>query len=105
MAEPDITIHECAVAIRVSAEINEMLDPAIAATLARMMLAARDEIVEYASEASVETANVALVRIVGFLWDSTPTALNNAPQVNAMRMSGAMSLLSPWRTPQSEAAR
>ena len=99
MSEPDITIHECAVAIRVSAEINELLDPATMAILARMMVTAKDEIVAYSPDCPVETGNVALTRIVGFLWDQSPTALNNAPAQNPMRQSGAMALLSFWHTP------
>lgn len=63
MSEPDITIHETAVAIRVSGEINELLDPATMAILGRMMVAAQDEIASYAPDAPKHTANIALIRI------------------------------------------
>ena len=91
-----ITIPEMAQALRITADM-EVVPSTIVEILARMMVVGLDEIQVYAPEAPTSTKAESLVRFVGFLYDSTATALNNAPQVDAFRMSGAMAMLAPYR--------
>ena len=95
MPTPIITIPEMAHALRITADM-EVVPSTIVEILAGLMVVGLDLFQVYAPEAPTSTKAEALVRFVGFLYDSPNTALNNAPQVNAFRMSGAMAILSSY---------
>ena len=90
-----ITIPAMAQALRITTDM-EVVPSVIAEILARMMVAGLDQMQVYAPTAPATTKAEALTRFVGFFYDTQSTALNNAPQVNAFRMSGAMAMLSPY---------
>ena len=92
MAAPLITIPEMAVALRLEASINEVLDSTIVGILAREMVAGIEQITSYAPDAPEPVASEALVRLVGFYFDrpSEPT-----PFVS----SGAKAMLAYWHIP------
>ena len=89
-----LTVDEVAQALRLS--VDEPLPEPTRSILERQLAVAEAEIDDYAPGADTFSRNEAVIRMVGFLVDSTPTALNNAPQVNILRMSGAMALVSRW---------
>ena len=91
-----MTIDELGAALRLTT--GEPVEEPTLSILQRLLGVAEAEIDGYAPGAPDTTKNVAIIRMVGFLVDATPTALNNAPQVNAMRMSGAMGLLASWHS-------
>ena len=64
--------------------------------LGRQLGTAQDLVNQYAPTAPELVQNSAIIQICGYLYDATNTALNNAPQVDALAMSGAKSLLSPY---------
>ena len=92
MAAPLITIPEMAVALRIEASINEVLDSVIVGILARQMVAGIAEITSYA-DAPEANASEALIRLVGYYYDrpSDPNPFTN---------SGARAMLSSWHIPQ-----
>ena len=67
--------------------------------LARQLLAAEIEVDGYAPGADIFTQTEAIIRLVGYYYDSTNTALNNAPAQNALVMSGAKAILSRYHVP------
>ena len=89
-----LTIDALAAALRLTT--GEAVEEPNRSKLERQLRAAEAEVDDYAPGANAFSRNEAIIRLVGFLLDSTPTALNNAPQVNALRMSGAMALVSQW---------
>ena len=75
--------------------VGQPPDATLAAVLERMKAAAEKLIAEYAPNPPDAIAEQATILVCQFLYD-TQTPLNNAPQVSAMRMSGALNLLAPW---------
>ena len=96
MPRADITIPETAVAIRLESSINETLDPALMGILARQMVVAIDLIELYAEPAPIPVKNECVIRIVGYLFESSPLDPGDA-----FAHSGARSLLAPYHEPQS----
>ena len=87
-----LTIDELGAALRLTP--GEPVPSPTREILERQLLAAEGQVDDYAPGADSFTKAEAIIRIVGFYFDSPNTALNNAPQVNAFRMSGAMAMLS-----------
>ena len=97
-----LTVADLAAAIRLEADGSVPPEPQLT-ILHRQIRVAEAEIDGYAPGASDYTKDEAAIRMIGYLYDSPNTALNNAPQVNAFRMSGAMALLHRWHVPGSAA--
>ena len=97
MTTPIITIPEMAHSLRLTADM-EVVPSIIADILAGLMVVGLDQIQLFSPTAPTSTKAEALTLFVGFIFDSTPTALNNAPAQNPFRMSGAMAMLAPWHT-------
>ena len=91
-----LTVDELAAALRLTT--GEPVEEPLLSILGRQLSAAAGEVDDYAPTADGFTKAEAIIRLVGFFFDSTNTALNNAPQVNAFRMSGAMAMLSRYHT-------
>ena len=67
--------------------------------LVELMQAGTERVELYAPDAPKDTQNLALSRVCGYWYDAPATGLNNSPQVDAFRISGAMALLAPFRNP------
>ena len=91
-----MTVDELAMALRLT--VDEAVPEPTRSILQRQLLVAEAEIDKYAPDAPEYNRAEAVIKMVGFLIDSTNTALNNAPQVNSLRMSGAMALVSRWHS-------
>ena len=94
-----ITVSEIAAAVRLTADPTQPPEEPYLGILTRQWEVARDRIDGYAPDAPQTTKNEAAVRAIGYLLDGSNTALNNAPQVDSFRLSGAMALLAPYRVP------
>lgn len=93
MAAPTVTTAEVAVAIR-AATSADAIAPAVDAVLRFVVPAAASMVEQHAPGAPVEMANIAVVRLSGWFWDSEP---GDAQIGRAMELSGAQSILAPWR--------
>ena len=89
-----LSIDELGAALRLTT--GEPVPEPTQSILERQLAVAEAEIGDYAPGADTFSRAQAIIMLVGFLVDSPNTALNNAPQVNVLRMSGAMSLVSRW---------
>ena len=89
-----LTLQSLSDAMRLT--MGQPPDATLAEVLERMKSTAEELIAEYAPNPPEAIAHQAIIQVCGFLYDSPATALNNSPQVNALRMSGAIYLLSPW---------
>ena len=72
-------------------------DPAVNAVLERLLKVAEATVSRYASLASCEVAQEASIRMIGYLYDM-PESPSGDRFAAAFRNSGAMALLSPWKT-------
>lgn len=88
-----ITQPQAAVAIRAATDPDN-IPTAIEVTLSFLFKAAAAIVVEYAPQAPDDVHNVALIRLLGWLWDAEP----DQPGIgNALQTSGASRLLAQWR--------
>ena len=92
-----ITIPEMAQALRLTTD-SEAVDSTIVEILARMMVVGLDQIGEYAPNAPATTKAEALIRVVGYFYDTNPAG--NLIAENAFVLSGARALLSRWHIPE-----
>lgn len=102
----EITVKELAIALRLLADPNDPIDPAISGVLTRQLAVAKAIVDHHAPAAPQEVKNEAIVRTVGYLYDS-PTAGRGANYASVFRNSGAASLLTKWverRIPTDEEA-
>ena len=88
-----ISQTEATVAIRASVTATE-IDSAVAAVIGILFPAAATLVVHHAENAPDDIHNAALIRLLGWLYDADPSEPNLG---RAMEVSGAMSLLAPWR--------
>ena len=88
-----LTLQSLSDAMRLT--VGQPPDAPLAEVIQRMMDTAEELIAEYAPNPPEVVAHQATIEVCKFLYD-TQTPLNNAPQVNVLRMSGAIYLLSPW---------
>ena len=93
-----ITVQELAVAIRVAACPEEALEEPDLGILIRERTVAEAMIEQYADDAPTAVKDEAAVLMVGHLYEMPIGQRNHG---NAMRQSGAMSLLAFWRSPTS----
>ncbi|MYE06320.1 MAG: hypothetical protein F4Y04_03715 [Chloroflexi bacterium] len=100
MADPsDITLERIAVALRLSPD-DDSVPPPVAQVL-EIHRATGDELIEtYAPGAPVPVKNGALVRVVGWLFDSDPAS---SIGLGALDASGAAALLTRFRVHQAQA--
>ena len=89
-----MTIDELGAALRLTT--GEPVEEPTLSILERQLATARELVNAYAPSAPDTTLDSAIIRVCGYLYDAPNTALNNAPQVDILRLSGATSLLSPW---------
>lgn len=75
-----ITVSQLAAALRLSTDASVVPEEPLLSILHRQLAVASDTVNDYAAEASDETANVAVIRMVGVLYDQPSTALNNSPR-------------------------
>ena len=88
-----ITPAEIAVAIRAATAVDAVPDP-VATVLQFMAASAGAMTMEYAPGAPDAMHNAAVIRLAGWLYDADPTDSRIA---RALDVSGAASLLAPWR--------
>ena len=89
----ELTLGQIAVAIRAATD-PEQVPAAITTTLEIMVPAGRAICTAFAPDAPEAVGNAALVRLVGWLWDSDPA---DASLGMALQNSGAAPLLAQWR--------
>ena len=77
-----ITVDELASALRITT--GEPVTSPVREILERLLLAAEEQVNDYAPGANKYSRGEAIIRLVGFLYDERFTALNNAPQVDAL---------------------
>ena len=95
MAAPDITVGAIAVAIGVATAEDDTLDAGVDAVVTRLLAVAASMVTADAPAAPVDVANEAVVRLVGWLYDSDPAS--NRREADPMVGSGAAGLLARWR--------
>ena len=100
-----LTTAELAAAIRLTADAAVPPPEPQLTILHRQLRVAESEIDGYAFAAPDDTKAEAAIRMIGYLYDAPNTALNNAPQANPFRLSGAMALLHRWHVLGSEIDR
>ena len=88
-----ITPGEIAVAIRAATATDAVPDP-VAAVLKFMAATAGAMVLEYAPAAPDAMHDGAVIRLAGWLYDADPT---DSRISRALEVSGAASLLAPWR--------
>ena len=91
-----ITLPELAVALRLTSDPTQPLEEPLQSILLRQLETAREMVNQYANTAPEMVQNSAIVSICSYLFDGSSLALNNAPAQDALAMSGAKSLLSPY---------
>ena len=96
-----VTVAELAVSLRIIAEIDGAIDPAVAAVLTRHRAAAVALVEHYAPLAPAAVQDEAATRVVGYLHDAPAGIIRT---VNVARASGATALLAPWRGTGAAAA-
>ena len=90
-----ITLPDLAAALRLT-DGSAMPEEPLQSILARQLGTARELVNQYAPTAPELVQNSAIIQICSYLFDGTSLALNNAPAQDALAMSGAKSLLSPY---------
>ena len=91
-----VTISQLGVHLRVSADPNVAPTGAVGTVLARVLRTSVAMVETYAPGAPEAIRDEAVVRLAGWLYDSDPSgATAGGPQ--ALRSSGAASLLGPYR--------
>ena len=93
-----ITVQELAAALRLT-DGSALPDEPVLGILTGQLQTARELVNAYAPTAGDATRDSAIIKLCSFLYDQGSTALNNAPQVDALRMSGAMSVLAGHHSP------
>lgn len=93
MAAPTITAAEVAVAIRAATAADAVPQP-VEDVLRFIVPAASNMVEQHAPAAPVDVANVAVIRLAGWFWDSEP---GDSQIGRAMELSGAASMLAQWR--------
>jgi len=88
-----ITAGDLAVVLR-AAPAADAVDPRIMLVVNLALKAASHCVVDYAPEAPDDIHNAALVRLAGWMYDSDPS---DPQAANALRISGAQSLLAMYR--------
>ena len=88
-----LTIPELTASLRLSADDTAMPNAPLSGMLTRHLEVATAEVEGYAPAAPVATQNEAVVRMVGWLWEASPTM-----QGNPFIHSGARALLSRWHS-------
>ena len=96
-----VTVAELAVSLRIIAEVDGAIDPAVAAVLTRHRAAAVALVEHYAPLAPAAVQDEAATRVVGYLHDAPAGIVRT---VNVARASGATALLAPWRGTGAAAA-
>ena len=96
-----VTVAELAVSLRIIAEVDGAIDPAVAAVLTRHRAAAVALVEHYAPLAPAAVQDEAATRVVGYLHDAPAGIIRT---VNVARASGATALLAPWRGTGAAAA-
>ena len=91
-----LTVDQLGAALRITT--GEPVEEPTRTILEGLLLAAEGQVNDYAPGANMYTRAEAIIRLVGFLYDERFTALNNAPQVDAFRLSGAMAMLSRFHS-------
>lgn len=88
-----ITPADATLAIRAAAAADA-IDPTVATVIGYLFKAASAMVLDHAPKAPDEIHDVALIRLVGWLYDSDPAD----PAVGrALLVSGASAVLAPWR--------
>ena len=98
-----VTAQDIALALRLITSVDDVLDEIQTAQLERLAGVASALCESYAPEAPQAILDESAIRVAAYLFDVAPDAAN-APQ-NAFSHSGAMSLLSFWRTQRATPIR
>ena len=88
-----ITAAEVAVAIRAAPDTESVPGP-VATVITLLLGAASAIVIDHAAGAPDAVHDVAVIRLVGWLYDADPAEARNG---QALRLSGAQSLLAQWR--------
>ena len=91
-----IEVKDLATALRLITSDDDVLDDVVTAQLERLAGVASALVESYAPAAPDSIKDESAIRCAAYLFDVSPGAVN-APQ-NAFVSSGAMALLSFWRT-------
>ena len=92
-----VTIEELAVALRISADPDAAVDPAVASVLSRLHGASTALVETYASVGTPDLVkDQAVVLMASYLWDQ-PASSRNRAFATAWINSGASSICEPWR--------
>ena len=98
MPEPTITRQQLAVSLGVLGSLTDSLSAEQESILSRLQSAAEDVVKLTAPAAPVAVANEAVVRLVGYWFDTDPSeSPRRTGGGNAMASSGAAQLLAKWR--------
>lgn len=98
-----ITVKDLATALRLITSDDDVLDDVKTAQLERLAGVAAALVESYAPSAPDEIKSEASIRVAAYLYDVAPSD-SNIPQ-NAFSSSGAMALLSFWRTQRATPVR
>ena len=90
-----ISVAELAVAVRIATTETETLQAGQQAVIARLLVVATEAVSRYCPNAPDSVLDEAVVRMVGYLFDLAPEEARRV--ADPLRLSGAASLLSPWR--------
>lgn len=93
-----ITNSQVAVAIRAAPDVDNV-PPSIEIVLEYLISASKAIITKYAPAAPNDVQNMALIRLVGYLYDNDAdnNVSRSSASTNSLQFSGAASLLSQWR--------
>ena len=89
----NLTVEVLAHAIRVTSSPTAALTTEQTTTVARLLGASSAMVDNYASEAPEAVSNEAAIRLAGWMLDQPPGRMN----ADALGLSGARSMLGPWR--------
>ena len=89
-----ITAEVLAHALRITPTPTTTLSTEQAVTVARLVGAAGAMVENYASDAPEAVSNEAVVRLAGWMLDQPP----GRQHADALGLSGARSMISPWRS-------
>ena len=99
-----ITLESLAVALRVIVRPGQTIDEGQREILDGLLDVATGAVDSYAADTPAKTANEAVIRMAGYIFDVTPAGRSmEAP--NAFILSGARALLAPYYVPRSARVR
>ena len=98
MAAPAITLAELAVHLRISADPATAPGEPYAGVLTDLMAYGVEVLAEYAPDAPVAAADMALVSLVGYIADR-PTTWRRFSYSDAFRNSGCQTMLADYHVP------